>query len=448
MLPGLTVGSESDLIWRVGAEHAVHLGYPPMTLRPTGEGQPPTTSISAAVFSTPSMILLMERAARKVIEPFLEPGETSVGAIVQVDHLAPTPIGSEVRAVARVTAIDGRTIDFDVVAHDRHDFIGRGTHRRAVVKLEKLARRIDDKAKLGFGPVGLYPGSATGSPATQEISLNAQPAQLKTPAADVPLPATPTLKVEIVGAIAHVVLNRPQKKNAVNRQMTEDWERLNAFFAAHAEIRIVIVSGAGEDFCAGDDVPEVGTLPLIEAQELSYRQARLYLAWEQLPQVFIAAVTGGALGGGCVAACACDFRIATHDARFGMPEILLGWPPGYGIAQLTALVGKARAMELCLTGEPISARQAADWGLINRLVSTRELLPAAKQWAETLLKLPATAMTETKRLLHADEGLQPKTAFLADTAAYVRCLELPDARRGIANFVAKRLPAQRFNRRG
>jgi len=105
-------------------------------------------------------------------------------------------------------------------------------------------------------------------------------------------------------------------------------------------------------------------------------------------------------------------------------------------------------MELCLTGEPISARQAADWGLVNRLVSTRELLRAAKQWAETLLKLPATAMTETKRLLHADEGLQPKTAFLADTAAYVRCLELPDARRGIANFVAKRLPAQRLNRRG
>ena len=443
MLPGLKVGDEADLVWRVGAEHAIHLGYPPPSLTPTAVWAPSNTSVSAVVFSTPSMILLMERAARKAIEPYLEAGEASVGANVRIEHLAPTPLGAEVCAVARVTAIDGRTIDFEVTAHDRHEAIGRGTHRRAVVKLEKVARRIDEKAKLGLGPVGPLPGqpgnvSLAHEQSVRDPSVTGRSAPGAETAGPLPLPNTTTIRVEVDGGIATVRLDRPQKKNAVNVRMTEDWEAINRYLAGHPEIRVVIVIGAGDDFCAGDDVPEVGTLSLIEAQELSYRQARLYLAWEQLPQIFIAAVAGGALGGGCVAACACDFRIASHDARFGMPEVLLGWPPGYGIAQLTALVGKSRAMELCVTGQPIPARQAAEWGLVNRLVPTRELLPAARKWAESLLALPATALTEPKRLVHADEGLQPKVAFFADTAAYVRCLELPDAREGIEAFKSKR----------
>jgi enoyl-CoA hydratase len=453
MRPGLNIGAQSDLIWRVGAEHAVHLGYPPIELFPGPDYARIDTNVSAAVFSTPSMILLMERAARKAIEPFLEPGESSVGASVQIDHLAPTPLGAEVRAVATVLAVDGRTVDFDVVAHDRHEIIGRGKHRRAVIKLERLAKRIEDKTKLGLGPVAGIPGDQPDpNRPTHPVSMNRSEPPLPTtpdhPATDgrLPLPATPTLKVTLDGPVAHVLLDRPLKRNAVNRQMTEDWERLNAFFANHPELRVVIVTGAGDDFCAGDDIPEVGTLSLTEAQELSYRQARFYLAWEQLPQIFIAAVAGRALGGGCVAASACDFRIATHEARFGMPEILLGWPPGYGIAQLTALIGKPRAMEMCVTGEQISAQQALQWGLVHRLVPHRELPAAAKRLADQLCKLPATALAETKRLVHADEGLQPKTAFYADTAAYVKCLELPDARRGIDQFKSKQLPAQQTRR--
>lgn len=445
MLPGLAVGDQADLVWRVGAEHAIHLGYPPPSLTPTTAWAPRNTPVSAPVFSTPSMILLMERAARKAIEPYLEPGEASVGATVQIAHLAPTPLGAEVCAVARVTAIEGRTIDFEVTAHDRHEFIGRGTHRRAVVKLEKVARRIADKAKLGLGPVGREPGEfgSVIQPLAHELSVKESAAAAGPADGPLPLPQTTTLNVAVEGAIATVRLDRPQKKNAVNLRMTEDWEAVNCYLASRPEIRVVIVVGAGDDFCAGDDIPEVGTLSLIDAQEVSFRQARMYLAWEQLPQIFIAAVAGSALGGGCVAACACDFRIATHDATFGMPEVLLGWPPGYGVAQLTALVGKSRAMELCVTGQPITARQAADWGLVNRLVPNRELMTAARQLAESLLRLPATALAETKRLVHADEGLQPKVAYFADTAAYVRCLELPDARQGIADFQAKRLGGRR-----
>jgi enoyl-CoA hydratase/carnithine racemase len=166
----------------------------------------------------------------------------------------------------------------------------------------------------------------------------------------------------------------------------------------------------------------------------------MYLAWERLPQVFIAAVHGNALGAGCVAAYSCDFRIAAADARFGMPEIRLGWPPGYGVAQLAAMVGKARALELCLTGEAIAARTALEYGLVHSVVPRLRLLPAARELAETLLRQPPEALRQTKRLIHLDEGLLPKATHQADTDAYIRCLELPDAREGIAAFREKRAP--------
>ncbi len=430
MRTGLRLGDEAERVWRVAAEHVIHLGYPPPSL--TGHASVEESflpSVSAVVFSTPNMILLMERAARGVIEPYLELGEASVGASVHIEHLAGTPIGSEVRGLARVTAIDGHRIDFDVAAYDQHELIGRGTHRRAVVRLDRVARRMAEKSKR-LTEIG-FPLPLSETPMTDESETN--------------LPSTTiaplrTSRLDIHGAVATITLNRPDKRNAVNLQMTEEWEQLNDYLARHSEIRVVIVSGAGGTFCAGDDVPEVGSLSLEQAMELSYRQARIYLAWEQLPQVFIAAVDGVALGGGCVAACGCDFRIASHGSQFGMPEILLGWPPGYGIAQLTALIGKSRAMEMCLTGQPISARQALECGLVHRLSASSTLMNEARRWAERLISLPAVALRETKRLIHADEGLQPKTAYLADSAAYIRCLQSEDAKEGIAAFSQKRPP--------
>src|SRR6056297_846106 len=290
MRPGLNVGAEAELVWRVSPEHVIHLGYPPPSLTaglvPDGAAE---SHVSAVVFSIPNMILLMERAARKLLEPFLEPGEESVGANVQVEHLAGTPLGAEVRGVARVTAVEGRSIQFDIAAFDRLEPIGRGTHRRAIVQTERVAQRIAEKTQAEGNQVA----------ATQGVA----------PEVDEPLPSTETLRLEIDGAIATVTLNRPAKQNAVNWQMTEDWEAVNRFLGQHPEIRVVLVQGAGSAFCAGDDVPEVGTFSMSDAEQLSFRQARVYLGWEQLPQIFIAAIDGVALGAGCVAAVACDFRI-------------------------------------------------------------------------------------------------------------------------------------------
>lgn len=324
-----------------------------------------------------------------------------------------------VRAQARVTAIDGRFVEFEVTASDDRDLIGRGTHRRAVISTDRFATNLEEKAKTMRGHIVLPPHLVPNRGSLAKLS---------------------TLNVEHDRALVTVTLNRPGQLNAVNLQMTADFEQLNSWLAAHPEIRVVIVTGAGEAFCAGDDVKEVGTLDLVEATQLSHRQAQLYLTWERLPQIMIAAVNGIAYGGGCVCAYSCDFRIAAHAARFAMPEVNLGWPPGYGIAQLTSIIGKSRAIKLCLTGQPISSQEALGCGLVQEVVPLNRVIPAVRELAEQLIAQPAEALRLTKRLLHADEGMQPKLAYLADTAAYIHCLGLSDAREGIAAFREKRPP--------
>lgn len=405
MRPGLTIGTSGKLDLIVGGSDVIFLG----ASQPAG----------AIVFSTPAMINLMEHAAREALRPFLEPGEESVGATVSVEHLAATPINAAVRAEARVTSLEGRLIDFEISAFDGLDQIGRGTHRRAVILTERFARKLQEKtSQLKEGSVLPVPVEANRAS----------------------LPPLKTLLVEQSGSVVTVTLNRPSKLNAVDRQMTSDLEALNAWLAGHPEIRVVMITGSGDAFCAGDDVVEVGTLDLAEATRLSHRQASLYLAWERLPQVFIAAVNGFAFGGGCVLAYSCDFRIAAHSSRFSMPEIKLGWPPGYGIAQLTALIGKSRSLELCLTGKQITAQQAHQYGLVHEVVPQARVMATAKELAQELMAQPAEALRLTKQLLHADEGTQPKQAFLADTAAYIHCLGQPDAKEGIAAFTEKRKP--------
>ena len=400
MKNGLNVGTVGSLIWTVDSAMVITLG---------GDSR-------AAVFSTPNMILLMERAAREALREFLEPGEETVGTDVNIEHLGGAPLGASVRGVAKVTAIEGRRIRFEVTAWSGDRLIGRGTHTRAIVLVSRV---LENLANLSN---------------EKELAMNLA-------ANTEALPTFETVLVTVSNRIATVTLNRPRSLNAVNSHMTEELEQIVAWLMGHPhEVRVVLLTGAGNAFCSGDDIKELRELPLSEARTLSLRQAELYLAFERLPQPIIALIHGDAFGGGCVAAYSADLRIATHAARFAMPEIKLGWPPGYGIAQLMALVGKSRTLELCLMGEPISATQALQWGLVNEVVSENALLKRGRQIAERMLEMPATALRETKRLVHLDEGSQPKVAHRADTDAYVRCLEMPDAQEGLAAFQEKRPP--------
>ena len=400
MKNGLHPGQTGDLLWVVDPTMTITLGGLP----------------AATVFSTPFMIMLMERAAREALRPFLEDSEESVGVEVQVEHLGPAALGDTVRGLARVTAVDGRRVHFAVQAFAGDREIGRGTHRRAVVNLNRIVENVE---KL-CGDQG------------RALALEPNPGNL---------PPLETLRVATKDRVTTVTFRRPDALNAVNVRMTGEWEQVMSWLAGHPEeVRVAILTGAGSAFCAGDDVKELASLSLDEARRLSLRQANLWLAAERLPQPVIAAVNGPAIGAGCVAAYSCDFRVAAHAATFGMPEIKLGWPPGYGVAQLTAIVGKARALELCLLGESIPATKALEWGLVHEVVPGAMLLTRAQHLADRLLALPAEALRATKRLVHADEGQLPKITHRADTEAYIRCLALPDAQEGIAAFAAKRKP--------
>jgi enoyl-CoA hydratase len=358
--------------------------------------------------------MLMERAAREALRPFLEVGEESVGVEVRVEHLGPACLGDTVRVVARVTAVEGRRVAFDIQCLAGTREIGRGRHKRAVVQLSRLVENLNKTCGDQGRTMTLEPNHGE-------------------------LPPLETISVSVADRIATVTLNRPKALNAVNTRMTDELEQVVSWLAGHPEeVRVVIVTGAGRAFCAGDDVKELASLSVEQARALSLRQANVYLAFERLPQPLIAVVNGPAMGAGCVCAYSCDVRLAAQGATFGMPEIKLGWPPGYGVAQLTALVGKARALELCLTGRILNARQALDWGLVNEVMPNVLLQKRARQLAQEMLALPAEALRETKRLVHADEGQLPKVTHRADTEAYVRCFQSPDAKEGIAAFGEKR----------
>lgn len=398
MKPGLKIGDIGELTWIVDPTTTITLGGVPQ----------------ATVFSTPSMIMLMERAAREALRPFLEDGEESVGVEVQVEHTGPATLGSTVRGVAKVVEIDNRRVGFEIRAFAGDREIGRGNHRRAMVKLDRLVANVMQTLKEEDRVMNLKPEAG-------------EHGKLE------------TVTMEIDNRIATVTLNRPRFANAINTQMTGELERLVAWLTGHPqEVRVVVISGAGDAFCGGVDLKDVAGLSLETARTLSFRQANVCLAFERLPQPVIAAVNGPAFGGGCALAYSCDWRIASHAAQFAMPEIKRGWPPGFGVAQLIAMVGKARALEMCLTGEPITAARALEWGLVNELVPGTMLEKSVRQLAERLLSQPAEALRQTKRLIHLDEGNLPKVTYHADTQAYIHCLELPDAREGISAFVEKR----------
>src|SRR6266511_148504 len=191
------------------------------------------------------------------------------------------------------------------------------------------------------------------------------------------------------GAVATIQLNRPQKKNSFNTQMRQELENLLHDLARKAAIRAVVITGCDEIFCAGADISEMeGT----SSAEAAYHHARefqvLFDQVESLPQSVIAAVSGYALGGGCELALAADFRIASDTARFGLPEIKIGaFPGGGGTQRLARLIGVAKAKEMILTGDTISAQEALGIGLVMKVTSKEKCLEEANNLAAKLAAL-------------------------------------------------------------
>ena len=251
-----------------------------------------------------------------------------------------------------------------------------------------------------------------------------------------------TLLVETRGRVGLVTLNRPQALNALNRRLLDELKAVLAGFAADAGIGAVVVTGSEKAFAAGADIKEMQPYGFAEAVVED-----LAAGWNEVAafrKPMIAAVSGFALGGGCELAMMCDFIIASETAKFGQPEITLGILPGMGGTQrLTRAVGKAKAMDLVLTGRMMDAAEAERSGLVARVVAPEKLMEEALAAAEKIAgySLPATMMAK-EAVVRAHETVLSE-GMRAERRLFHALFATEDQKEGMAAFIEKRKPAFR-----
>lgn len=251
-----------------------------------------------------------------------------------------------------------------------------------------------------------------------------------------------TLQYHETEFVATIRLNRPEKKNSLNTQMRQEMERVLRGVAESSKIRAVIITGGEEIFCAGADISEMtGTA----SAEASYKHARefqmLFDLVQALPQPVIAAVSGWALGGGCELTLACDFRIASESARFGLPEIKIGaFPGGGGTQRLSRLIGVASAKEMILLGDPISAQQALAKGLVMKVTAQEQLLDEANAFAAKLAALPRLALQASKMLINRSQEVDLATGLEFEARTFGGIAHTDDLAEGTRAFLEKRQP--------
>ena len=244
------------------------------------------------------------------------------------------------------------------------------------------------------------------------------------------------------GATAIIRLNRPQKKNSLNAELRHEMEAALKEIAGDPKQRVVMITGGEEFFCAGADIGEIQEANTAEA---TYKHARefqlLFDQIEALPQPVIAAVAGYALGGGCELALACDFRIASEGAKFGLPEIKIGaFPGGGGTQRLPRLIGAAKAKEIILTGDPVSAEDALSFGLVMKVVAKDRLLQEAKGFAAKLAALPRLALEASKMLINKGLEMDLASALELEARCFGNLATTHDLREGVVAFLEKRKP--------
>ena len=242
------------------------------------------------------------------------------------------------------------------------------------------------------------------------------------------------------GEVAWITVNRPDKLNALNRATFAAIVDAVEGALADPGTRVLVLTGAGEKaFVAGADIAEMARLTPQQAQEWSRDLQAGLNRIERAGKPVIAAVNGFALGGGCELAMACHVRIAADTARLGQPEVALGLIPGAsGTQRLQRLVGRGRALDLILTGDPVPASEALRIGLVERVVPAASLREEVDAYARKLLSRSPTALTRAlEAVLSGGESAQPEAERL-EAALFGLCFATDDMREGTAAFLEKR----------
>ncbi len=237
---------------------------------------------------------------------------------------------------------------------------------------------------------------------------------------------------------AHITLNRPSVLNALNREMVDEILDAIRDIAGNETIRVLVISGTGNNFAAGADVASMVDLSPAEVPGFAYNDA--FNTLEDLPVPTIAAIAGFALGGGLELALACDFRICSKDAKLGSPEIKLGIFPGAGGTQrLPKLIGPSRAMEMIFLGRSIDADTALGYGLCDRVVEG-DPVEEALAMADQLAKQAPAALRIAKRVINYGLGRDVKSGVAFEEKGFAELFATADQKEGMKAFLEKRKP--------
>lgn len=250
------------------------------------------------------------------------------------------------------------------------------------------------------------------------------------------------IRYDVERQVGIIRISRPEAMNALNKQVLSELKHLAQELAMKRDLRAAIVTGDGEKaFVAGADIKEMDHLSPAQAREMAISGQALMQKIEDLPFPVICAMNGFALGGGLELALACDFIIASSQAKWGLPEVTLGLIPGYGGTQrLTRNLGRALARRVALSGELFSAQQGYEWGLFTKVVEPAELMPAAQKLAATLATRAPLALAWVKEAINHGGDRTQGEGLKLEAELFARTFETKDHREGIQAFVEKRPP--------
>ncbi len=251
-----------------------------------------------------------------------------------------------------------------------------------------------------------------------------------------------TLTTSLENGILLITINRPDKLNALNKDVLDELNRAIDVINKDANVKAAIITGSGSKaFVAGADISEFSGLSKEEGMQLARRGQDIFFKIENAVKPIVAAVNGFALGGGCELAMSCHFRVASENAKFGQPEVNLGLIPGYGGTQrMVQLIGKGRAMELLLSGKMITAAEAKEWGLVNEVTTPETLVDKTKEILNLILTKAPLAVTSCIKAVNAAWN-EKQDGFAVEIEEFGKCFTTEDVKEGTAAFLEKRKAA-------
>jgi methylglutaconyl-CoA hydratase len=241
-------------------------------------------------------------------------------------------------------------------------------------------------------------------------------------------------------SIARITLNRPDKRNALDDEIVREMKEALGEAARDPSARVVMIAGAGKDFCSGADLAalrRVSEASVMDNVANARNMAEMFIAMRRHPRPIVAAVRGRALAGGCGIATACDLVVATESAQFGYPEVNIGFIPAMVMAILRRSVSEKRAFELITRGEIISARAALEIGMINRVFADDEFEAAVEAYVSDLAAKSASAVSLSKNLLYHMDAQSFESALEAGVQLNAITRMTEDCKRGVERFLKK-----------